>query len=402
MARAITDTELLKRSLQATGTPTERWIGRLDEATAAVCPRCDAYALGIEAETAAPFYSEQIAAFLTVHDHDWWNDDPTHCDIRDWPDFGCMTISEAALQGALAHVRTNGKARDAVASNLAPDALAAVAGIPKGRRRAETWRVQLERLKHRAGEAVSEDELEAAVALLLAVVANHPWVRTADTDADGRSAATTATASARASRRKPSGRGAVVPESEQFFWNCHVAATLIDHDGIPRNTATKACVLYAVRKASICLIGKDGVRFATPGACAQRTAAGVPWQKAGLVKEHVVPVSLIRERVVAQLDATRNDPALRPSFGLEDEAGLTAAAAALFRAHPRAWEVGKVVRDMTLLAWITREEEKRFDEKARHGGISLRKRMPMGWRGEDVFARYTACELELVEVSAKA
>lgn len=196
---------------------------------------------------------------------------------------------------------------------------------------------------------------------------------------------------------KPAKKPPTQLEIEQFFWNCQVAAKLLDE--VPRNTATRACVLYAVRKASVCYAGRNGVRYASSAAKAKQASMGTHWEKSGLVREHVVPVSLIRERVVRELDITRTDtgPA-RGALSEEDVHGLTPDAVRLFEGHPRAWQVGRIIRDWTLLAWITREEERVFDEKARHGGISLRKRMPIGWSGDDRFARYTSCGIELLPI----
>ena len=192
-------------------------------------------------------------------------------------------------------------------------------------------------------------------------------------------------------------RGPAVPEDEQFYWNCHVAAKIIDD--VEFNTATRACALYAVRKASICYAGKNGVRYATPAAAKKRADTGRPWHKAGLVKEHVVPVSMIRERVVDQLAASRKDWGEAVVFGDDDAEGLSVRTTTLFRNDPRAWQVGRIVRDLTVLAWVTPEDERLFDDKARHGGISLRKRMPMGWDGVDYKARYSACGIALVELT---
>lgn len=197
---------------------------------------------------------------------------------------------------------------------------------------------------------------------------------------------------------KSAARGSTQPEVEQFFWNCHVAAKIIDE--MPRNTATRACALYAVRKATVCYEGRNGVQYASAPAVDKKTRAGKHWEKSGLVKEHVIPVSMIREQVVSDLDATRGDAVSVP-FVLsgEDAEGLSSATVALFQGHPRAWRVGRIVRELTILAWITPEEEHLFDDKVRHGGISLRKRMPVGWaHGHDRFARYTSCGINLSKI----
>jgi hypothetical protein len=68
----------------------------------------------------------------------------------------------------------------------------------------------------------------------------------------------------------------------------------------------------------------------------------------------------------------------------------------------RAVQSSKIVRDWTLLAYITREEERIFDDKSRHGGISLRKCMPAGWCGTDCFARYCSYGIDLMPIQALA
>lgn len=196
---------------------------------------------------------------------------------------------------------------------------------------------------------------------------------------------------------KSSTRSPAQPEVEQFFWNCQVAAKLLDE--VPRNTATRACVLYAVRKASVCYAGRNGVRYASAAAKAKQASGGKRWEKSGLVREHVVPVSLIRERIVREIDATRTNAVPEPvNLSAEDVRGLTPNAVMLFERHPRAWQIGRIIREWTLLAWITQDEGRLFDDKKRHAGISLRKRMPIGWSGNDRFARYKSCGIELLEI----
>lgn len=162
-------------------------------------------------------------------------------------------------------------------------------------------------------------------------------------------------------------------------------------------------MLYAVRKATVCFAGRNGVQYASAAAQAKQAEGGKHWEKSGLVREHIVPVSLIREQVVRELETTRAENA--PSsitLSDPDRDGLTANAVALFEANPRAWQVAKIVRDWTLLAYITREEERLFDDKVRHAGVSLRKRMPIGWCGTDRFARYRSCGIELAPIEMKA
>ena len=186
-------------------------------------------------------------------------------------------------------------------------------------------------------------------------------------------------------------------ESEilNFFWNCYVAAKIIDE--MPAGTATNACALYAIRKATLCYAGKAGVKYVSAGA--RKEASSGNWSKSGLIQEHVVPVSMIRERVFSDLVSTRNEPQELLVISDEDAKALSPKVVSLFQDNPRAWRVGSIVSKMTILAWVTKEEEAKFKDKKQHGGISLVKRMPLDWKEEHGWlSRYTACKIELSDL----
>ena len=188
-------------------------------------------------------------------------------------------------------------------------------------------------------------------------------------------------------------------ETTNFFWHCLVAAKLIDE--IPNKTAAKSHSLRAVRMATVCAAGKNGVQYASDDARKRREDIGKHWEQCGLVKEHVVPVSLIYALVHSKLTATCGTADTTTPHVLSDQVtqGLTPEVIALFQQHPRAWLVGRIVREWTLLAWITELENKRFDDKSLHGGISIRKRMPKGWTEEqDRFTRYADCDIALSRI----
>jgi len=186
-------------------------------------------------------------------------------------------------------------------------------------------------------------------------------------------------------------------ENTNFFWHCLVAAKLIDE--LPSNAATSSHSLRAVRMATVCAAGRNGVQFASHAARERQESTAKHWDQCGLIKEHVVPVSLIHALVQGALKSTRAvDPAKAAGIPDEDLGGLTAGVVDLFRKHPRAWLVAKIVQDWTLLAWITESENERFDDKTRHG-MSLRKSMPQGWtEDQDRFARYNACEIAVSKI----
>lgn len=192
---------------------------------------------------------------------------------------------------------------------------------------------------------------------------------------------------------------ATATENINFFWHCLVAANVIDE--LPKNTATTSHSLRAVRMATVCCTGKNGVQYASEDARKRREAQGGHWEQCGLVKEHVVPVSLVHALVQSELVATCGSADTPRPHVLSDQntQGLTPEVIALFQKHPRAWLVGRIVRQWTLLAWITELENKRFDDKTLHGGISIRKCMPKGWTEEqDRFTRYTDCDIALSRI----
>ena len=156
------------------------WIGlmtgnpkRLGARPVEVCPACDSYAIGAEMTIGLPFYSDAIAAFATVQDWDWSNRDPADCDIRDWPDFGCLTFSEHALRGTVHYLR------EAEPDSLASDTplpfdpeLVGPTGIPEDGNAAAEWANQLGILQARMRGEYSERELDIAVRTLISVIAS--------------------------------------------------------------------------------------------------------------------------------------------------------------------------------------------------------------------------------------
>ncbi len=166
----IADTGMVKHWIKRTAANPSGWSGRLKETVTPVCPRCDAYALGTETNRPAPFYSDQVAAFLTSQDMDWWNDDPLQYDIRDWPDFGCLTFSETALRSAVDYFMTaKGGQREGSRLPPAPEDFVATSGIPLESRTAE-WSNQLQILHERMGREFTEFQLDSAVRSLIGML----------------------------------------------------------------------------------------------------------------------------------------------------------------------------------------------------------------------------------------
>ena len=145
---------------------------RLGARPVTICPACDCYAIGAEMTIGLPFYSDAIAAFATVQDWDWSNRDPADCDIRDWPDFGCLTFSENALRGTVHYLR------EADPDSLAADTplpfepkLVGSTGIPEDSNAEAEWANQLDILHARMGGQYSPRELDVAVRTLIGAFA---------------------------------------------------------------------------------------------------------------------------------------------------------------------------------------------------------------------------------------
>lgn len=169
LGMASADTGMLRHWISTTGAVAGRWKGRLEAEATAVCPACDSYALGIEHMLGLPFHSQEVAAFLTVHDCDWWN--RSEIDIRAWPDFGCMTFSEAAIDSAIAYVREPTRGPLQLEPPAFEPALLGPSGIPEDQHAELEWHTQLDVLHARMGGKYSRRELDLAVRALLRVVA---------------------------------------------------------------------------------------------------------------------------------------------------------------------------------------------------------------------------------------
>lgn len=174
---AVADTAVVRRWIKIVSANFTLWKGRLAEDTCLVCPRCDAYALGIEADVGAPFYSDVVCAFLTVHDWDWWNKDAGECQSRLWPGFGCITCSESAVHAAIAFIQSGSNARPmlGVEDRLR---LADAAGLPVGEAQEMAWLSELSQLQAKLNGRYAEADLESAMGVLLRVLEQHPWPKT--------------------------------------------------------------------------------------------------------------------------------------------------------------------------------------------------------------------------------
>lgn len=171
MEMAVADTRMVRYWIALIVANPWPWKGRLRNRTAWVCPKCDAYALGAELLNGPAFYSQSTGAYLTVNDRDWWNRDPKECDIRAWPDFGCLTFSEVALRSTVGYLR---ECDPKILANTVPRIfepdLIGPTGIPEGENSEREWANQLRILHERMRGEFSEGEIDAAVRMLVRVL----------------------------------------------------------------------------------------------------------------------------------------------------------------------------------------------------------------------------------------
>lgn len=151
-----------------------------------VCPACDSYALGVESTTGLPFYSKSIAAFVTVNDWDWWNRAPRDCDIRQWPDFGCLTFSEESLRSTATYLRESPPTAldPGLELPFARDLLGPT-GIPEDPDPEGEWKHQLNILHARMAGEFSTRELDACLRILIRILSRAEGHRLAHQSASG-------------------------------------------------------------------------------------------------------------------------------------------------------------------------------------------------------------------------
>ena len=182
-------------------------------------------------------------------------------------------------------------------------------------------------------------------------------------------------------------------EAHHFYWHCCTTAILLDN--LPQNTATQAHVNNAVRMATLNAKGKNGISLASASASAL-LAERQGKKTEGLIREHVVPVSVIvaQVKVAWSSGAKRTWRELIPHLKPHDLDNWAVVDTDLFldSAPPFSAVVAALVRENTVLAWVTPEDNVRLSERG------LRKSMPKHLPFSP-HARYEACEIELVDLS---
>jgi hypothetical protein len=189
-------------------------------------------------------------------------------------------------------------------------------------------------------------------------------------------------------------------ELKLFYWYCHVAAQIIG--ALPSNEATRAVSLHAVRMATLNFAGKNGILMASVDARRIKEECGKAWSKCGLLREHAVPISVIHQRVVAVVHKPMTDiETVDAAAQLEADmlkCGMERQTIDEFPRSPAAWQVVRVVRELTHLCWVSRRDDSLLRAKPVDDGRSLHKTMPKDWNGVEPLARYRMCGIEVIPI----
>lgn len=184
-------------------------------------------------------------------------------------------------------------------------------------------------------------------------------------------------------------------EARYFYWHCMTAATILEVlEVIERNAATNVHLNNAVRMATLNAVGRRGISLASPSAAAKIATSTGTGRFKGLLREHVVPVSVISMRV-RKAWSSRERPTWRELAWLKDEDlqhwAVVDSDYFLDAEAPLSAVVADIVRQSTLLAWVTSADNSELRSRG------LTKRMPEG-SDDDPHARYTACDIKLVDL----
>jgi hypothetical protein len=181
-------------------------------------------------------------------------------------------------------------------------------------------------------------------------------------------------------------------EATYFYWHCKTAALLIEQLE-ERNAATSSHIQRAIRMASETAVGKHGVQWASHCANQKKPSSRKDWSGLGLTREHVVPVSVIARRVMEahesgieyswrQIMDDLHQVDLENWRVIDSDHFLSGPA-------PLSAMIASIVRKSAVLAWITKDEDRRLKKKG------LTKQMPPDHQNDDL-ARYKFCEIQLV------
>jgi len=182
-------------------------------------------------------------------------------------------------------------------------------------------------------------------------------------------------------------------EARYFYWHCMTVATLLEN--LELNTATSVHVNNGIRMATLNAVGRLGISLASPSAAKKISSSAGSSSYKGLLREHVVPVSVISTDVL-QVWRSTEKPSWRellPWLKKEDRQHREVVDSDYFLevTAPLSALVATIVRRRTLLAWVTSADT----VELRSRGLTERK--PDSGT-DDPRARYTACGISLVDL----
>lgn len=188
---------------------------------------------------------------------------------------------------------------------------------------------------------------------------------------------------------------ATASESVNLYWHCSAAEGLIRQFMPHLNAAVSSNIRHAVRMATLCAAGKNGIQYATEAAMAQKIARGGDWHTCGLIREHAIPISLIHDEILR----VARDYFVEPKCW-SDVAGA-------LHPHDREnWPVPKdtsrpaplsaviaaVIRRRTVLVWATADDDRKLKREG------LNKTMPANKGADSPLARYEHCQIKLIDL----
>lgn len=183
----------------------------------------------------------------------------------------------------------------------------------------------------------------------------------------------------------------IVDNSIALHWHCEIAAMVLNQ--FPINPFTKQHVREAIRYATNSVNVKP--RYASQEAIELiKTNC-----KKDCIKEHAIPVSLVigkvmdRARPILLFKEGKHD-FLRPDQSSQWRFAKTTSESerAFAMGNIRAWEIADLIKEWSVTAWVTKSEDERLRKHKLHN------RMPSGWDGENLLARYQACGIECLEI----
>ncbi len=182
-----------------------------------------------------------------------------------------------------------------------------------------------------------------------------------------------------------------IDSSSGLYWHCEVAAMVLNQ--LPMNPCTKQHVRESIRYATLSFNGKP--RYVSHEAKPILDMGTTQ----SLVREHVVPVSIIIGKVLQRtrpiIDFKDGAHRFMPSDeNSQRRLGRTERSLerVLSVGNLRAWEIAEIVKKWSVLAWVTKSEDQRLRDARLHS------KMPSDWNGTDIFSRYEKCGISCISL----